>query len=48
MWSKIYLAILAVAVVVMAFFTYYAWSWLQSIGQPVAAAAGYDYHSRLA
>ena len=48
MWSKIYFGVLAVAVVVMAFFTYYAWSWLQSIGQPVAAAEGYDYHSRLA
>ena len=48
MWSKFYLAVLAVAVIVMAFFTYYAWSWLQSIGQPVAAAEGYDYHSGLA
>lgn len=48
MWSKIYLAILAIAIVVMAFFTFYSWSWLQSIGLPAAAVAGYEYHSGLA
>ncbi len=48
MWSKIYLAILAVAIVVMAFFTFYSWSWLQSIGLPAAAVAGYEYHAELA
>ncbi|HRI04204.1 MAG TPA: hypothetical protein PLL77_10715 [Pyrinomonadaceae bacterium] len=48
MWSKIYLAILAVACLVMAFFTFYSWSWLQSIGLPAAAVAGYEYHSGLA
>ncbi len=48
MWSKIYLVILAVAIIVMAFFTFYSWSWLQSIGLPSAAVAGYEYHAALA
>ncbi len=48
MWSKIYLVILAIAIVVMAFFTFYSWSWLQSIGLPAAAVAGYEYHAGLA
>lgn len=48
MFSKIYLAALGLSIAVMAFFTYYSWSWLQSIGQPAAAAAGYEYHSSLA
>lgn len=32
----------------MAFFTFYSWSWLQSIGQPAIAVAGYEYHAGLA
>lgn len=48
MWSKIYLVILAIAIIVMAFFTFYSWSWLQSIGLPAAAVAGYEYHAGLA
>ncbi|MGB7201508.1 MAG: hypothetical protein WBD16_04490 [Pyrinomonadaceae bacterium] len=48
MFSKIYLAALGLSIAVMAFFTYYSWSWLQSIGQPAAAVAGYEYHSNLA
>lgn len=48
MFSKIYLAALGVSVAVVSFFTYYSWSWLQSIGQPAAAIAGYEYHSNLA
>ena len=47
MWSKLYLAVLAISIFVMAFFTYYAWSWLQSVGEPVAAVAGYQYHAGL-
>lgn len=47
MWSKIYLAFLALSLAVMAFFTIYSLSWLQSIGDPRAAAAGFDYHSQL-
>jgi hypothetical protein len=45
MWSKIYLAFLAVSLAVMAFFAVYSLSWLQSIGDPRAAAAGFEYHS---
>jgi len=47
MVSKIYLAVLGISVAVMAFFTYYAWSWLQSIGKPAAAIDGYLYHAAL-
>ncbi len=48
MWNKLYLGVLAASVAVMTFLTYYAWSWLQSIGQPNAAAAGYEYHTSIA
>ena len=48
MWSKLYLAALGFSLVVMAFFTYYSWSWLQSIGRPSVAVAGFEYHSGLA
>lgn len=48
MWSKIYLAFLGLSIAVMAFVTYYSWSWLQSIGQPAAAVAGYEYNSGVA
>lgn len=48
MWSKIYLAVLSVGVIAVTFFSYYSWSWLQSIGQPSVAVAGYEYHSGIA
>lgn len=48
MFSKIFLAVLAIAVLVMAFFTYYSWSWLQSIGSPQAAIDGYQYNAGMA
>lgn len=48
MWSKLYLALLGLSLVVMAFLTYYSWSWLQSIGIPAGAIAGYEYHSGFA
>lgn len=48
MFSKIYVAALGLSLAVMAFFTYYSWSWLQSIGQPAAAVLGYEYHSNIA
>ncbi|MEO6655169.1 MAG: hypothetical protein ABIO36_03730 [Pyrinomonadaceae bacterium] len=47
MWIKLYLAALGLSITVMAFFTYYSWSWLQSIGLPSVAVAGYVYHSNL-
>ena len=47
MWSKIYLAFLALSITAMGFFTYYSWSWLQSKGNPVDAVAGFQYHSGL-
>ncbi len=48
MWSKLYLAVLGLSIAVMVFLTYYSWSWLQSIGIPVGAVAGYEYHSDIA
>jgi len=48
MWSKLYFAALGFAVVVLGFFTWYSWSWLQSIGVPSEAVAGYEYHATLA
>ena len=45
MFTKIYLAILGISIAVMAFLSYYSWSWLQSIGLPAAAVAGYEYHA---
>ncbi len=48
MWSKIYLAFLGLSLSVMAFFSYYSWSWLQSIGQSTVAVAGYEYHAGFA
>lgn len=48
MWSKIYLAVLGLSIAAMAFFTFYSWSWLQSIGQPAAAVVGYEYNSGVA
>jgi hypothetical protein len=47
MWSKIYLAVLTAAVLGMFFFTFYANSWLGSIGNPNDALAGYEYYARL-
>ncbi|MFT3744619.1 MAG: hypothetical protein QM785_10050 [Pyrinomonadaceae bacterium] len=48
MLSKIYLVILGLSLIAMGFFIFYSWSWLQSIGLPAAAAAGYEYHAGLA
>ncbi|MEQ1921919.1 MAG: hypothetical protein ABL952_05375 [Pyrinomonadaceae bacterium] len=48
MLSKIYLGVLAIAIIAMAFLTFYSWSWLQSIGLPAAAVAGYEYHAGMA
>lgn len=46
MWNKIYLALLAAGILVVAFFAYYGWSWLQSIGEPRAAWEAFNYHKR--
>jgi hypothetical protein len=45
MLSKVYIALLAIFTAIMVFFTYYSWSWLDSIGSPTAAIAGYEFHS---
>lgn len=48
MWNRIFLLILAVCSAIMAGLTYYAWSWLQSIGAPSATVEGYTFHAGLA
>jgi hypothetical protein len=48
MMSRIFLGLLGVFAVLVAFFTYYSWSWLQSIGMPTAAVAGYMYYDNIA
>ncbi len=45
MWNKVYLALLGLSVIAVGFFVYYSWTWLQSIGDPRAAIAGFEYHS---
>jgi hypothetical protein len=47
MWNKIYFVVLAVAFLVMCFFTFYANSWLGSIGNPKDALEGYYYYAGL-
>ena len=48
MWNKLYLAVIAISIAAMAFFTFYSASWLQSIGSPATAVSGYEYHSEMA
>jgi uncharacterized membrane protein YhdT len=48
MWNRIYLAVLAVASLVMLFLTYYSWTWLQSVGDPRAAIDNYVYFADIA
>jgi len=48
MLSKVYVGLLIASIALMAFFTYYSWSWLQSIGLPATAIEGYEYHFFLA
>ncbi len=45
MFSKLYLAVLAISVALSAFLVFYAWSWLGSIDSPAAVAAGYSFHA---
>jgi uncharacterized membrane protein SirB2 len=47
MWNKIYYAVLAAAVVVMCFLTFYARTWLGSIGSPNSALEGYEFYAGL-
>jgi len=47
MWNKIYFSGLSVAILLMFFFTFYANSWLGSIGSPAAALEGYEYYASM-
>ena len=48
MWTRIYVGVLAAGVLVGGGFTYYASSWLTSIGRPEDAIAGYEHTSSIA
>ncbi len=48
MWSRIYVGVLTAAVLAVGFFTYYSWGWLESIGRPTDAIAGYENGSGIA
>jgi hypothetical protein len=45
MLTKIFTVLLTVSILVMAFLTFYSWSWLGSIGAPASAVTGYEYHA---
>jgi hypothetical protein len=47
MLNKIYLVLLGIAVLVVVFFTFYSWSWLQSIGEPLAVVENYRFWSSI-
>lgn len=47
MISKIYFALLAASIALMAFVSYYSWSWLHSIGSPIDAIANYGFWDSL-
>ncbi|HKX84070.1 MAG TPA: hypothetical protein VJL58_07620, partial [Pyrinomonadaceae bacterium] len=47
MWNRIFLIALAIAVLPMAFLTYYSWDWLRSIGSPASVVENYAFYSSL-
>lgn len=47
MWTKIYLIALTVGIIPMVFLTFYANSWLKSIGAPTDAAANFEYFTNI-
>lgn len=48
MWTKIYIGVLAAAILVTGFFTFYSHSWLGSVGKPETVVGSYEYFSNLA
>ncbi|MGI8788878.1 MAG: hypothetical protein ACR2HG_14140 [Pyrinomonadaceae bacterium] len=47
MWNKIYLIVLAAAVLIISVLTYLSYSWLTSIGSPLIAVDNYNHYSNL-
>jgi len=47
MWNKIYLIILAAAVLISGVLMYFPFSWLQSIGAPATVLENYDHYSNI-
>ncbi len=48
MLNKIFIAVLAIAALIMLFFTIYSYSWLQSIGSPEIAISNFSFYSGIA
>lgn len=47
MWNKIYLLVLAVAVLAMGVLAYLSFSWLQSVTKPADVVRNYEFYSNL-
>ncbi len=47
MWNKIYLVVLAIAILAMGLLLYLPYSWLQSITNPRDVAAKYEFYSNV-
>lgn len=45
MWNKIYTAILGISFILSAGLTYYAYTWLQSVGSPVNVVQNFEYYA---
>lgn len=45
MLNKIYLVLLSIAVLMMSILTYFSYSWVQSIGNPVEVVKNYELYS---
>ena len=47
MWNKIFLGLLAIAILGMLGLTYFSYSWLQSLTKPADVAANYNFYTNL-
>lgn len=47
MWNKSYAAVLGISIILSAAFTYYAYSWLQSISAPASVVQNYEHYSHI-
>jgi hypothetical protein len=48
MWNRVFLIALIVAILPMAFLTYYSWDWLSSIGSPAGVVENFAFYSSMA
>lgn len=47
MWNKFYAAVLGISIVLSAVFTYYAYTWLQSISAPTSVVQNYEHYAHI-